>query len=501
MKDTPTPPHSPTPTLSPPGLGLLLVLFVALRLMSLAWFRPLHVDVETFFFPFAYLQGRGLYPFVHYWFEYPPVLAYELIGLRMLVAPLLGTGSVAWQAACFLRAVQVSAVAWEAASLCLIYLLARRLRGRASALWACWLYIALFATGFVSASYLDNFPAFVLLAALALLASSRVVWAALVLGVGFMTKVFPAVLLPVAWKATARWSRRAAVVVVFVSAVAVIAAPFLATGFPWLRCWVESALRRPPWQTPWALLEGQYEFGYLGPRAEELRLGLSSFLPKYGVRGEDASLLLSLPPTVYTRSAPDRGDPAKNAQANLALLKRDPRHRTVFYGVVSHFATDLGFIGQQTKRPWLYPAAGLIFALFYLWTFARLPAELSPERRILFAVFTVVLFFLYSKGWSPQFVAYLIPVFLIVFPVREAAVWCLLLSVTAFLEMPVWAIYVHPLASLPGHPGLAALDHLLLQAAILGRTAILLVVLARLYGRMFRGRAAPAASSSRNSSQ
>jgi hypothetical protein len=154
--------------------------------------------------------------------------------------------------------------------------------------------------------------------------------------------------------------------------------------------------------------------------------------------------------------------------------------------VASHFARDVSFIGPPPRYPWLYAVASVLFAAFYLWTFARLPAELDPSRRVLFAAFTVVLFFLWSKGWSPQFVAYLIPVLLIVFPTREAAAWCLLLSLTAFLEMPVWAVWVHPLATLPGHPHLAALDRLLLHAAVLGRTALFLLVLARLHARLRR---------------
>ena len=39
---------------------------------------------REFFFPFAWLQTRGYYPFLDYWLEYPPVLAYPMVGLRWL---------------------------------------------------------------------------------------------------------------------------------------------------------------------------------------------------------------------------------------------------------------------------------------------------------------------------------------------------------------------------------------------------------------------------------
>ena len=88
--------------------------------------------------------------------------------------------------------------------------------------------------------------------------------------------------------------------------------------------------------------------------------------------------------------------------------------------------------------------------------------------------------FLCAKGWSPQFIAYLVPLLLIAFPLGEAGLWALLLTVIAFLEMPVWTAFVH------GHPGMAAADVLLLQATVYARTVLLLVVTARLYPRMFR---------------
>ncbi|NQT51700.1 DUF2029 domain-containing protein [bacterium] len=459
------------------GLALLLLLFVPLRLMSLVWYQPLHVEVATFQFPFAYLQHHGLYPFFDYWLEHPPVLVYHFLGLAAAARGLLGAGSVAWQAACFVRAVQVSAVVWETGSLALIHLLVRRLRGERQALWACWVYIALFATGFVSASYLDNFPAFLLLAGVALIAHGRLMWSAMVLGIGFMTKVFPAALLPVLAKGTARWPRRVLAGGAFAVVVGLTAAPFVVAGRPWLRCGLECTMRRPPWETVWALLEGQYEFGYVGPQPSAFD---PAYMRKCGVTDEQWRRLLDLPPSVYLRGAPEAKEGQANADVNRALLARHPRFRVAFYGVASHFATDLHFIGPPMKRPWLYAAVGVAFALLYLWVFARLPAELSPERRVLFAAFTVLLFFLYSKGWSPQFVAYVIPLFLIVFPTGEAVLWCLLLSVTAFLEMPVWAVYVH------GRPGLAALDRVLLQVAVLGRTAILAITLGRIYRRLLR---------------
>ena len=76
--------------------------------------------------------------------------------------------------------------------------------------------------------------------------------------------------------------------------------------------------------------------------------------------------------------------------------------------------------------------------------------------------------------------AYLVPLLLLAFPAVEGGVWALLLTLTAYLEMPLWAVHVH------GRPGLLWADVVLLHVAVLARTAILLLVLVRLYPRLFR---------------
>jgi hypothetical protein len=271
-----------------------------------------------------------------------------------------------------------------------------------------------------------------------------------------MAKVFPIGILPVALKSHGRWRWRLAAVAVFPIFVGYCAAPFLATGGRWLRCSLESSLRRPPWETLWAVLDGRYEFGYVGPLPKDQT---DAFFKRYDVPMGVRATLLGVPPEVYGP---------------------EPVRRTVFFQVASRFARNLSFLDAKSETGWLYLGVTCLVAIVYGVTFVLLPAEMAPRRRLVFAAFSMFLFFFWSKGWSPQFVAYLLPLLLIVFPAGESALWCLLLAGTAFLEMPVWAVYVH------GRVGMAALDHAVLQVAIVARTAIFLVVLARLYPRMFR---------------
>jgi len=437
---------TPLPAEGRRELALILVLFAALRAMSAFWFQPLYSEAGEFFFPFAWLQSSGYYPFLDYWLEYPPLLAYLLVGLRALSRAVCGAGSVAWERACFVRTVQLSSVAWETATLALLYGLVRRTRGTRAAARACWVYVALFATAFAGLSYVDSFPVFLMLAGLTLAFSGRVGWSAMALAGGFMAKLIPVALLPVTLKSNGRARWRLAALGLFALFVAYFAAPFLATGTEWVAKSFESSARRPPWETPWALLGRHYGFGYVGPMPPDMNAG---FFEKYSVQG---------------------GIQATLAAAPAELFGEGPAARIQYFRVASRFARDLSFIDSRSRSPWFWPV--------YV---ARLPAELPPRRRVVFAAFSMVVFLFCSKGWSPQFILYLIPLLLLGFSPGEGAVWCLLLSLTAFAETPVWTHHLF------GRPGYVETARLVLQTAVLARTVLFMIIAARLWRRLWRG--------------
>jgi len=83
--------------------------------------------------------------------------------------------------------------------------------------------------------------------------------------------------------------------------------------------------------------------------------------------------------------------------------------------------------------PWLalVPFLGVGF-----WRFTR--ATTASHRSLAaLAGFTWTLFFLWSPGWSPQWVLYLIPLALLCLPLREAALFSAVLIFTNLLEWPV----------------------------------------------------------------
>jgi hypothetical protein len=76
------------------------------------------------------------------------------------------------------------------------------------------------------------------------------------------------------------------------------------------------------------------------------------------------------------------------------------------------------------------------FAAVGAFIFSR---KLRQDDRGIVAFFTVtvLLFFLWAQGWSPQWVLILIPLILLNFPDRSGVLVCLLISLASFIEYPV----------------------------------------------------------------
>jgi hypothetical protein len=102
----------------------------------------------------------------------------------------------------------------------------------------------------------------------------------------------------------------------------------------------------------------------------------------------------------------------------------------------------------------------VLFGALYAWIFLR-PLKKNGARGFLwFSTLTILIFHLWSKGWSPQWAATLIPFLLLSFPSRKGLVLVLLLTGFTFLEWPIASVFnFHPLAALAilGRTGLLAL--------------------------------------------
>lgn len=79
----------------------------------------------------------------------------------------------------------------------------------------------------------------------------------------------------------------------------------------------------------------------------------------------------------------------------------------------------------------------LLFGGLYLWLWRRIPDEGEPRRVIRFTTLTVVIFFLGSRGWSPQWLGMLAPLLFLSDPLDRAVLYAVVLTFVNIARWPV----------------------------------------------------------------
>jgi len=350
----------------------------------------------SFYYALAAESARGRLPYVQFWVEYPPLFPWLAVALYALAGALAGPQRQ--QAfTILLSAVNLAA---EYLNLFLLYALAVRLHGRRQALKSALLYALLLPpVVFALLGMIEPLAECFLLLGLLLALRRQPAASGLALGLGVLAKLYPLAALPALAMLLApalRWRLLAAcaVVVGAVGLLCLLVSPAALLGS------VAASSLRPPWETPWAVLEGCCPVGQLTPPA---------------ARG----------------------------------LAPDPS--TAFHG----------------RIPW--PLVTLAFAAAYLLVLrARrgVPprAPLAARDAVLLTLFTLALLLLWSRGFSPQFVEWLLPLLLLAFPQRAGPRLALGYTVLTFVEYA-------PIA-----PGSPLLEPLFL--ALVGMRTLLTLVVA-----------------------
>lgn len=369
------------------GLRFVLILFIGSRLMLLAAFTPEAIvaygDYEHYF-NLARLSRDGFLPFLHYWYEFPPVFPFLSLGLYWLTAAT--TDAIH----SYLYSLAVVMLAFDAGSLVLLYRIGDRLWDRRTALLTALIYVALPVAMVYTWRTFDSMTTFWMLLALHWLLRAMDngprgrrwnLQSAVALGVAVMTKYLPVLLLPAAW---AVLPIRAAIryTLVLILVVLLIFGPLLVISPEFGFASLKAQAAKSSWQTVWALIDGNYGTGNVGPDVEHF----------------DPSLATKL-----------QGNPER-VPGWLTLIP---------------FAA-IGFYWFHRTRKSVssdHPVARPIAA---------------PELRAvgLFTL-TFALFLLWSKGWSPQWQMMLFPLVLLAFPGRNGTLFCILLGLISFLEWPI----------------------------------------------------------------
>ncbi|MEJ5314605.1 MULTISPECIES: hypothetical protein [Anaerolinea] len=344
------------PLMRPKSLPWMVFLLVRVPLLLALPFDGLRGYGDFYHF-YRLAQLPGL-PFVNYWVEFPPLFPFLLEGLVHL-AP-------RENAFTYLLVILLTGV--DVASIVLFQRLTEHLSlpdGDTRAV----LYAALIAGLAYTWWYFDSLCVFFTLLGLhALLSSRSDAQTGVIIGLGMLTKWFPALVLPTIWRSAP--PRRA--ITITLTALGLVAAVY---GSLWLvspeftRASLQSQSAKGSWETVWALLDGNWGTGNFGDLA----------------------------------------------------LRFDPQAAVQPMGNPERIPAWIRLLG----------IGGLGFILYL-----RHPVA-SPKNSLTLVGLTWALFFLWSPGWSPQWVLYLIPLILLSLPLRQGLLMSGTLTLVNLLEWPL----------------------------------------------------------------
>ncbi len=439
---------------------LLLILFITFRLLALAAFRPggLVLDFSDFYWyrGFAELTRQGYYPYDNLWTTYPPLFPAVMIAIYEISALL-----PPWEHPNLWFTLLLGSffLLFEIGNFILLYLFALEINKwrpttddrrpttdktpqestssisqspnlpisshqsphlpisqspiSPSPLRPCWLYATLFVPVYTLTGWFESYPLFFFLLSLYLLLKNRPYLSAFFTGIGFMIKLIPLILMPVAVqifsktrlelrnktleirkipKPSSRTSqpqlpitnyqlpipqspslpislpfdipRTLIYTAIFLITVIAIALPFYRMNPDLIFGPQQITGARQPWETVWALIDGNYEYG---------------------------------------------------------VIPLDMRDLTWTPGDA-----------PPTRIPWLLVTAGaaLIYAIFY-----SRPLDWRQPRNVLaFVGFTLCLFMLWSKGYSPQWLGWPLFFIALLLPNLRGVIYATVLSIGNIIE-------------------------------------------------------------------
>ena len=251
---------------------LLLILFVAFRLMLMMIYQPLLVnDVERgvtaggdflYYHQLGALSDDGLLPFRDWWSEFPPIPSF----LLTLVYQLAGRNDNYAGFAVFFGLIML---ACDVGNLALVRAIGKRLHGANTGMALAWVYALMIAPAvFIWWDFEPLVALFLLISVYWLLRGLDVLSAAAA-AVGALVKFTPALVLGVVWRF--RQQREALrstgiVAVVFLVVYALLFVQNAAMTVPSLT----AQFNKASYQTVWALLDGNYSTGNFGAASERL---------------------------------------------------------------------------------------------------------------------------------------------------------------------------------------------------------------------------------------
>ncbi len=271
-----------TPELTLPGLlgdmRLLLILFVAFRLMSAIVYQPLVVkQVErgvsaggdfAYYHALASLTDRGLLPFRDWWSEFPPIASALMVTVYKL------TGGAYPSFALFFGLLMLLC---DVGNLVMVRKIGSTIHRPTTGIALSWIYALMLAPSVFLWWNFEPLVAFLLLLGVGLLLHGAQSRAALFVAVGALTKFIPALLLGAVWRFRQRSDalRYTAIVI----AVFAVVYALLLIGNPTMTLpSLTAQFGKASYETVWALLDGNFRTGNFGTVADHLNPAAASVL-------------------------------------------------------------------------------------------------------------------------------------------------------------------------------------------------------------------------------
>ncbi|GEM_PF-1431508 len=386
-------------------LAMIILAMLMMRLLSVVTLRVGGYIAETgpdsaYHFQLGRLAAGGAYPFVNYWVEYPPffpwlsVLAYKLSALLP-----------SWvdQRFWFNLALHGLIIPFDIANVVLIYQLSKHVNAEGLAIKSAWLYAILFVPLFVVLGWFESIALCFTLLALWVILSDQPIPAGIAIGLGILVKPYVALIGVVALLIYLRKDKRALIQLVkliVAGAVTLLLGllPFLIAAPQMVVAHLDTLLTLPGWSSPYALIDGVIK--HVDPKVADrfdVALAASPLVPSRIPWG----LVTAAFGVIY-----------------LVILWRAMKRVSSLHSAPAQTGHRADAVGRAEART----AIGL-------------------------AALTFIFYLLWSKGFSPQWVLYLIAFLCILLPNFLGTVLIALLEALFVLEWPITFILLNAEAS------------------------------------------------------
>jgi hypothetical protein len=383
---------------------LVFILFIAFRFMALVLLQQsVELTDYSYYFAWGQLTAMGYEPFVDLWATYPP-----LFPALMLPVYELSSRIPPWVDADFFFGLLFGAwlLVFESANLVLIYRLAGKLSGpsfaapsasaanQQPALVSAVFYALLFTPVYTFLGWFEAMPLFFLLLGLDLLLVPRAWgWAssAVAAALGTLVKLTPALLGPVA----VRWLGAKL--------------SWQAARKEWFNRQSSGNLLRP----------ALYALIYFG-----VTIGVGLWLAHGNVELALSSFRVNAMRSPW--------------QSVWALIDG-------YYGYGLVPVDMRNMVGLETRQwesriPWLWVTVA--FLLIYLWLYTRRYDWTQVRTPVAFTGVSVIWLFLYAKGWSPQFLVWILAFIVLLTPSLFGVLLATALSLLNVVESYIYLIFL-----------------------------------------------------------